>query len=180
MTTIELSKSEWLVLNNFAEDRECVATILPDLIKEYPNISKHEVAEIVYTLWQRGLISADINVVNKEIRLSETEEYANASYWFGLTEKGTSYWEEGAKVFDNGKIDWTDAWSGHFNFKKGEGFIDGTSIEVCREALQKIDTNKEWQIDMNSLVDSEISGFKAKYYKYIEGGHRITFKLKRR
>jgi hypothetical protein len=48
------------------------------------------------------------------------------------------------------------------------------------EGLKRTDTGKDLQIDWSSIAYSKIEGFMAKYYKYIPGGYRAIFKLKKR
>ena len=43
-----------------------------------------------------------------------------------------------------------------------------------------IEKRNKWEIDRNSLVDMPIDGFDAKYFKHIDGGYRIKFKIKKR
>jgi hypothetical protein len=61
--------------------------------------------------------------------------------------------------------------------KKGQGWIEGIAEKVCLEGLERLAQNALWQIDKTTLKHSAVDGFQAKYYKYIQGGHRIDFKL---
>ena len=179
------SKLEWLILASLANDTECVAMIWPYVKDTMPNISGHKLKDTIYSLYQRSFvyIASDTEPIDREDILAEetTNEYSTGNYYFGLTPAGVEFFEEASKEYDE-PIDWSNSWTASYG---QEGHIDGTSREVCLNQLINWNQKgygefKEWQVDMNSLVHSEIEGFKAKYYKYIPGGHRIAFKLKRR
>jgi hypothetical protein len=46
--------------------------------------------------------------------------------------------------------------------------------------LKGLPVDKKWDKDANTISHLEIDGFNAKYYKYLPGGHRITFKLRKK
>jgi hypothetical protein len=48
------------------------------------------------------------------------------------------------------------------------------------QGLKRTDTGNDLQIDWSTIAYSKIEGFMAKYYKYVQGGYRLTFKLKKR
>jgi hypothetical protein len=181
----ELTKLEWSILNSLANDGEAVTLMMGLIEFDFPGImqkiSQREIAEIVYTLYQRELLSEFYNKkVDYQTLINETSDYVDAAYWFGLTEAGYKCWEEYAPVYLGESIDWSDSWHADLNFEHQDGWIKGVSKEVCLENLEGIDKDNNWQIDRTTLVHSKIKGFQAKYYKYIQGGHQITFKLKKR
>ena len=182
------SKLELLILDSLSDDTECVASIWFHNEDELHDISGHKLKNTIYHLYERGLIyiEGETALLDREDILAEeaTNEYHTGNYYFGLTLAGVEFWEEARKECDE-PVDWSKTWTAHRDYNEQKGYIDGTSREVCLNAF--IESNqetrgnfKDWQVDMSSLVDSEIEGFQAKYYKYIPGGHRISFKLKRR
>jgi hypothetical protein len=177
----ELTNLEWNILESLSNDEETVALILSLIKKDFPEITTREVAQNIYSLYERGLIYEDNGKeVYLRTLLDESEDYMENVYWFGLTEAGCKYWEDFALEYGGESIDWSNAWKGHISIKSREGYIDGTSLETCLQGLDKIDDDIEWQIDRSTLVHSDIKGFQAKYYKYLQGGHNISFKLKKR
>jgi hypothetical protein len=168
----KINKLEWNILDSLSDDQECFATMY------IPRISKTKIKEIVYGLYQEGFLYEDTNqTVDYSTLMSETENYADAHYWFGLTQLGAESWEKYAKTYSGNNIDWSHAWRGHVDYKEKNGYIDGVSKEVCFNALKMVLTEKNWQIDIETIQHSKIDGFQAKYYKYIPGGHRITFTI---
>jgi hypothetical protein len=176
----ELTKLEWTILSSISDDEESVALILEIIRNDFRNISQKEVAETIYKLYQNGLVEDKKEAVDYETLINESEDYAGNYYWFSLTDVGFNYWEKFASIYSDGPNDWSKSWVAQPDYKMGEGFIDGASLEACLQGLDRIDDDKEWKIDRNSLIHSEIEGFQAKYYKHINGGHRITFKFVRR
>jgi hypothetical protein len=184
----EISKLEWLILGSLSNDTECVACIWPDMKESMPSITGYELKDVIYSLYKRGLIyiASETEPVDREDVLAEeiTNEYSTGNYYFGLTSKGVEVWEKATEKYDE-PVDWSKSWTANHDLERREGHIDGTSREVCLNRLKAWNENgygefKEWQVDMDSLIHSEIKGFQAKYYRYISGGHRISFKLKRR
>ncbi len=45
--------------------------------------------------------------------------------------------------------------------------------------LSKLFLDDKCSVDQATLRHSEIKGFQAKHYKYISGGHRIDFTIKK-
>ena len=172
-----LTELEWRILDSLSYDKECVATM------EIQGVSSQTVRNTVYELYKRNLIQADHEAVKSKILMKESEDYIEAYYWFGLTQSGAKYWEESAKRYSDVPVDWSRAWSSRLSYEKQEGYVEGTSLEVCFSAIDELNQNKyrnkEWLIDTNTFIHSEIQGFQATYFKYIEGGHRISFKLKK-
>ncbi len=176
-----LAKLEWNILDSLSNDEETIGLILSVIKDDFPDISLREVARSVFALYQQGLIVEDNQKdVALKTLLGESPDYRNNVYWFGLTEIGYKYWEEYALTYSGEPIDWSKAWASHFDFKNQNGNIEGVSLEVCLQALDKIDTEKDWQVDRTTLVNLKIEGFKAKYYKQMKGGCRISFSLKKR
>lgn len=182
------SKIELFILDCLSDNTECVASIWFHKEDELQNVSGHELKNTIYNLYKRGLIS-DRSVpepLSCEDIMAEdpTNEYHTGNYYFGLTPAGVEFWEE-ARRESGEPVDWSRSWHASYDTKKQEGHIDGTSKEVCLKELESWnkkprDSFKDWQVDMNSLIHLEIEGFQVKYYKYISGGHRISFKLRKR
>jgi hypothetical protein len=183
----QASKLELLILDCLSDDTECVASIWYHNEDELQNVSGEEFKNTIYELYKRGLINdpSMSEPISREDILDEetTNEYHIGNYYFGLTPAGVEFWEEACR--ESGEpIDWSKSWHASYDTKKQEGYINGTSKEVCLNELESWNKKpqgdlKDWQVDMNSLVHSEIEGFQAKYYKYISGGHRVSFKLNR-
>lgn len=172
---INLTKLEWAILNSLSDDQECPATICTLVQDEVPDASWQDVLNALYRLHQSGLIElTDGQLLRREILMSETKGNIDTPLWFGLTSTGCTAWESGAKS----PIDWSGAWCGHLDYESQKGHVEGTTREVCLGALTRLSPDKKFQIDMASLSHSELSGFQAKYYKHLPGGHRIDFKLK--
>jgi hypothetical protein len=176
----QLTKLEWSILDSLSDDREAVALILCLINDDFPLISQKEVAESVYKMYTQGLLFEFYNKsVDYEILLNESSDYADANYWFGLTAIGCKSWEENDPVYLGEPIDWSRAWTRYLDVVNKKGWIKGTSQEVCLTALKDLIKDEKWQVDTTTIVHSKIEGFQAKYYKYIEGGHKITFLLKK-
>jgi hypothetical protein len=177
----KLTLLEWKILNNLANDRECPATILPEVAEEVGNVSREEIIDALLKLFDKGLIDLpDGNGVTKKELLAEPEDNFGTRLWFGLTRSGCSAWEAHAKEYYGEFIDWSSAWTGFISYLDKKGYVDGISFDVCKKALDKILAHeKKWEIDRNSLEDMPIDGFYAKYFKHINGGHRIMFKIKK-
>jgi hypothetical protein len=171
----KITKLEWQILDSLSEDKECIAAV---------NISKNSKADIkktTYELYQKGLLYEVTNQsLDYNILMSETENAAEAHYWFGLTQLGAEYWEKHSRKYSGNYIDWSQACIGYLDFQKNEGYLDGTSKRVCLNSLQDLVHAKDRQIDVDTIQYSKTEGFYAKYFKYITGGHRITFKLSRK
>jgi len=177
----ELTKLEWSILDSLSDDEETIGLILSIIQHDYPYISSEEVAKCVYKLYQQGLLLEDKNKdIDLQTLLNESPDYRDNVYWFWLTEKGGEYLEQFAKSYSGEAIDWTKSWVSHINTKLNEGYVDGVSSDVCLRGLESIDIVKNWQIDRNTLACSQIDGFMAKYYKYVQGGYRVSFKLNKR
>ena len=171
-----ITKFEWCILDELSDDYECFASIYPNLLKDLPDTSSQDVQRGLYQLYKSGLIELmEGRLMQEEDLMSETEKSFDTKYWFGLTSTGCDAWESGAAP----PVDWSEAYTAHIDYKKQNGYIEGTTRKVCLRELNQLPIDKTFQIDMKSLSHSEIPGFQAKYYKYISGGHRIDFKLKR-
>jgi hypothetical protein len=177
-----LTKLEWTILNNLANDWECPATISPEVQSEINGTSRKEVLGTLYQLFERGLVALqDGGSLQLQTLLSESEDNFDTRLWFGLTQTGCFEWEKHAEQFSGNAIHWGQSWSGNISYLDAAGYVDGTTREVCVEALNRLlPDDTEWEIDRNTLQDSAIAGFDAKYYKYIHGGHRISFKLRKK
>ena len=177
-----LTKLEWTILNNLANDWECPATICPEVESEITSTSRDEVLGTLYELFQRGLVALqDGGSLQLQTLLSEPQENFDTRLWFGLTQSGCVEWEKHAEQFCGDAIHWAQTWSGNISYLDAAGYVDGTTREVCVESLNTLlPENTEWEIDRSTLQYSAIAGFNAKYYKYIQGGHRISFKLRKK
>ena len=177
----ELTDFEWNILDYLSDGRENVALIKKYLKDDFPSTSQKVVAETVFKLYQLGLLFEDKNkVVDFQSIMNESTDYIDNIYRFGLTDTGARLWQENALVYSGETINWSNAARGSFDFVNQEGYIEGVSKEACIALLEKTDQNETWQIDRNTLVYSQIEGFWAKYYKYMPGGYKINFKLKKR
>jgi hypothetical protein len=177
-----LTKLEWTILNNLSNDWECPATICPEVETEIEGTSRDEVLGTLYQLFEHGLVGLqDGGSLQLQALLSESKGNFDTRFWFGLTQAGCVEWEKHAKQFCGDAVDWAQAWSGNISYLDAQGYVDGTTRKVCIEALNTLlSDNTEWEIDKDTLQDSAIAGFNAKYYKYIHGGHRISFKLRKK
>jgi len=181
----ELTELEWNILDNVSDDWECPVTICPEVERDVPGSSRTEIIHTLYELHERGFLELmkGGNVDLAELMNDPPDDFGTR-YWFGLTTLGCSIWQSHAEQFGSETVDWSRSWVGHGPDVNGRGYVDGTSREVCLEALDHLirfahlTRDEDWEIDRSSLKDSAIDGFQAKYYKYIEGGHRISFKLK--
>jgi hypothetical protein len=175
-----LTKIEWNILDCLSDGVETVGLVFSMTKLDFPHITIKEIAENIFRLYQRELVTEDKNKkVDLKILLKESDDYRENIYWFGLSHSGCKYWEDYAKEYKGESIDWSQAWHVEMDFKRLEGYIDGVSLEACLIGIEKINTEKDWQVDKNTLVNSRIEVFKAKYYKEIKGGYRTTFKIKK-
>jgi len=177
------SKLDWYILDNLSNDWECLTTIYPEVAEFVSGISRENVVDAIHHLIKEGYIQIrGGHIFDKEALLSEPEEYLETKYWFGLTTLGCEAWEAHSVEYAGYPIDWTQAWSASISFENREGHIDGVSKEVCLAAINKelfLLREEPFEIDKKSMKYSKINGFNAKYYKYISGGCRISFKLRR-
>lgn len=170
---IILSKNEWLILSSLSDDRECLSSI------DEPELSRTEMVELLEGLYKRGLICIESGTLfERKKLLEEPDKHWDTAYWFGLTEKGCKEWEAHSQQYSGQPVDWSSSWKGEFFDDKREGYIEGVSEKVCMQALEN--HLKDIPFTIDSIKHKEIDGFQAKYYKYIAGGHRIDFKLKRK
>lgn len=190
----KLTKFEWSILDSLSDGIENVALILPMMKDEFPDTTRKDVAEVIYKLHKHGLVFEDKGKhVDYRTVTEEPSEYVRAVYWFGMTEAGASCWEQYAAEYSGEPVGWSRACEGHIDLEHEGGWVIGTSKGACLAWLEELeDPNKAWQwdkvwhsdeprqVDMSTLVHSEVEGFKPKYYKYLKGGHCIVFKLKKR
>ena len=170
-----MSKLEYTILDNLSDDLECPATICPEVQEEIRDASRQDVIDALCRLHESGLVALpDGTPLDREALIAEPEGNFDALYWFGLTASGCAAWEAGSET----PIDWSKMWSGRIDYEGRKGYVEGTSRDVCIAALPRLMPDKKEQIDMTSLSHSDISGFQAKYYKHLPGGHRIEFILK--
>ncbi|MFC1846670.1 hypothetical protein ACFLYS_01230 [Chloroflexota bacterium] len=152
-----------------------------------PTISGRKLKEAIYGLYKSSLIYIKVETAQidrEDILAKETNNrYSIGNFYFGLTQEGVKFWENASEEYGE-PLDWSNNWAAHYSPFRQDGYIDGSSQETCLKELMDFNrgtdgTSKEWKVDMNSLIHSDIEGFQASYYKYIPGGHRISFKLKR-
>lgn len=171
--TENLSRDEWFVLDSLADDWECLSSI------DGPEVSKINMIELLEGLYVKGLISIKKGVpFDRKILLEEPDEYWDTIYWFGLTEKGCNAWERNSQKYNGEPVDWSLSWRSCFSPEEG-GYIEGISEKVCIQVLKDYLRQNPLKINWRSIAHKNIKGFQAKYYKFIRGGHRIDFKLKR-
>ena len=184
----QVSELELLIIDCLSVDNGCVASIRYHEAEGLHDIPDVELKNAIYGLYKRGLIhdrGISEPIPRESIMAEDTSnQYHTGNYYFGLTPAGVEFWEE-ARRKNGDPVDWSRMWSAYTSPEQHEGYIDGTFREVCLNVLKSWNDNgldflKDWQVDMDSLMESEIEGFYATYYKYISGGHRIFFKLKRR
>ncbi|HBC87378.1 MAG TPA: hypothetical protein DCZ94_10520 [Lentisphaeria bacterium] len=174
-----MDKIDWLILNELSDDFESMNQIYP--LEKAMQAKRRDIIDRIEILIQKGLIKLLNDVdFDKETLLAEPENYPGTEFWFGLTEKGAGAFEKHAKKFDGSEIDWSGSYCIHRDFSDQTGYVEGTSEKVCLSSLSSILDDDEWIIDMTSLKHSDIPGFQAKYYKYLSGGHRIDFRIKKK
>jgi hypothetical protein len=174
-----VTKDKWLVLDTLADSLESIAQISANVEDSIP---AEKMNAIITELYGQGLVSIYCNNTHKSgenILSTENMRHNTDELYFGLTPAGAEAWERASVVY-NEPVDWSSSYVAARDFVAQIGHVDGVSREVCINALDKLTEDKVWQIDMNSLVESEITGFQAKYYKYMPSGYRISFRLTRR
>ncbi len=177
----DLTKLEWHILDGLAYDWECMSS-LPIEKSEFPDISKIEIIDCLQQLFGKGHIQLLHGMsFNREVMLAEPqEEYWDTKYWFGLTDAGCKTWEDYLDKYLGDPVDWSKVWSAQLSYEKEEGYVVGTTKEVCLKAFRKLKSGRnDFRIRRKLLKHSKIHGFDATYYKHIPGGHRIDFKLQR-
>ena len=101
----ELTKLEWNILDSLSDGKETVGLILSLIKDDFEGITTKEVAENVYSLFRRRLILEDNHInVRLQTLLSESINYIDNVYWFGLTEAGCKYWEQYALTYSGKSI----------------------------------------------------------------------------
>jgi hypothetical protein len=172
---------EWTILDNLSDDWECPATICKEVADAVPEATRQTVLRTLLSLHEQGLVRLQNgNRPDPQALLSEREEDFDTPHWFALTPEGCTRWERDSMTFSGSPISWSEAWSGHVDFASCKGHVDGTNEAVCLSALPRLLHDDKWTIDMTSLAHSEIPGFRAKYYKYLTGGHRIDFRIRKK
>lgn len=174
------SKLEWHILDNLSNDWECLTTIYPEVKKKIAEVNREDVVNSLHNLIKEGYLQIKGGQsFDKKALLSEPEEYFETKYWFGLTTLGCKAWEAHSVEYTGHPINWTQAWSASFSLENQQGHIDGVSKKVCLTAINKgLFRELGFEIDKKSMKYSKIDGFNPKYYKYISGGCRISFKLR--
>jgi hypothetical protein len=178
----ELDKLEWSILNSLSDDWECSTTICPEIEGQVDDTNRVAILRCLFNLHSRGLVTLqDGRALTLEDFLSERKDDFDTKFWFGLTEAGRAEWEKFSEKYSGASVDWTRAWVGCISYDRGRSYVDGTSLDVCTEALKQLfPDDTEWEIDWNTLESTSIEGFHAKYHKYLDGGQRISFQLKKK
>jgi hypothetical protein len=170
----DITELEWKILDSLSDALASTADM------QVQGLSLQELREKVYELYQRGILYAYNGPVEYDKLMSEPPEQVDIDneYGFGLTELGSECWEKGSKIYSDKPVDWTKA---RITILYPEwGYIEGTTEEICLAALEKIPDNSGWEAEKSTIVHEEIEGFKPYYHKYLTGGHRIKFRLKKR
>lgn len=172
----KINKLEWKILNDLSGALASTAAM------KKQGLSLQKLREKVYDLYQRGILYEDAKrMVEYDKLMTEPPEQVDldSEYAFGLTELGSEYWAEGSKKYAKKPIDWTRASIIIFHPQQGIGWVEGTTKEVCLAKLDEWPKENRWQADVSTIAHEEIEGFKPHYHKYLKGGHRITFKIKK-
>jgi|GEM_PF-6133670 len=89
-----ITKLQWLILNATADDWEAVSSILGDIQKIDPTVSKERMTESIRDLFSQGLVErmpldgqdpADLTDMNL--------------IWFSMTASGREMWDSEEKLF---------------------------------------------------------------------------------
>ncbi len=172
-----MTKLELAILDNLSDDRECPATICPEVQAQFHDISRQDVLNALCQLFDSGFINLiDGHSLDKDSLMAEPEGSFDTVFWFGLTAAGCLEWETNADP----PIDWSDMWRYNIDLQNMVGYIEGVSKDVCMRKLSQHNFHDKLDVDMGTLVHSSIKEFRAKYYKCLPGGHRIDFKMKMR
>ncbi len=173
-----MTKLEWLILSSTADDWESLKQMVPTVREDLPDVNLNDIAVSILDLLRIGYLrqmeSAEISLND----LLSAEEYPEGQFWFGMTTAGAEEWERSATSFGFDPPDWTPAYACCFETAKQSGWCDGVSLEVCMAAIKNVPGDSEVQEE--TIRIEQIESFAAKYYKRIQGGIRITFKLKKR
>lgn len=167
---------EWKILDSLSDG------LASTTVMQVQGLPLQELREKVYELYQRGILYACNGPVEYDKLMSEPPEQVDIDneYSFGLTERGSECWEKGSKIYSDEPIDWTKAKISILDPKQGCGYIEGATKGICLAALEEIPSYSGWEADKSTIVHEEIEGFKPYYHRYLTGGHRIRFKLKKR
>jgi hypothetical protein len=179
---VQISKLEWFIFDAMADGYESVSGIWQYVTGFISEVTDNELKNTIYNLYHHGLILVDgktkrlskIDILHEEI----SKESLIGNCYFGMTTKGAYAWEEASSQYGE-IIDWSDSTVSNLEYKTQRGYVEGISIQICLRKLGELILDNNWQIDMNSIIHSEIDGFRPKYYKYIPGGYRICFTLKK-
>jgi hypothetical protein len=175
----KLTKLEWEILNNLSDSWECPATICPEVASKVPNVSRMDILKVLHSLFIDNLVFIeDIKKIDLGELLSEPEDNFATKFWFGLTARGCEAWENQSVEFSGEPTTWSAVWFVFDSRQEGVGYVEGVSREVCVEGLKRVHPDSwEDKITDKCIEEKPIAGFHAEYYKYIEGGYRIDYKL---
>lgn len=167
-----LSEFEWKTLDALSDDVESIWSMtLGDGLS-----GSQDLAGCLISLLEAGLISrADSGTVSltEEELESDFDRRENARYWFVLTPDGCSEWERHSRKFRGEPVDWSTAWRAYIDATE-VGFVEGVSREICLEVLHsQLGDRGDW----NLVREQELEQFSPKYYKTLERGYRIDFRV---
>lgn len=170
-----MDKIDWEILDSLADDYESINQIYPPLKKIY-KLNIMEAKERIIHLLNEGYIFLMNDEMDSDKFREETDsEYSD--FWFGLTSKGADYWQETANEYGEEKVNWANHYVVRLDFTQGMGYICSQSKERCIKGLNNC--REQYLVDEASIIWSEVDKFKAKYYKELENGIKVTFRFKK-
>lgn len=181
----DITRLDWEILDSLSDDYESIEQIhqLLEAGGSFKgDFALQTILDRIELLYASNYVFLILNETfdRSKLQLEIEGKTGNRPYWFGLTNSGCAAWEACSERYGGEPIDWSSSWTSSYSLKNLQGHVDGASVEVCLEALDKIlPHDKEWEIDRESLGEMPIEGFDAKYYKHIKGGHRIKFRIKK-
>jgi hypothetical protein len=151
----------WAILDSLSDDFEAAPDILDYLTRLGISLSRFEIEQRLQELITRG-----------SIRHHEAD-----SKVYGLTTVGAATWETLGQTFSDEPIDWSKAWTLDVDMQEGKGSVTGVSMRACEIGVSQITRLLGVSILEGTSRHEIVPGFWAKYYKWIDGGHRISFEI---
>ena len=94
---------------------------------------------------------------------------------YGLTSAGSEAWEYLGPRYSDQRLDWSEAWVVHLDYERGIGRITGTTRAICESVLFGESTIDGLEIERDTLSHETVEGFWAKYHRWLNGGHQVSF-----
>ena len=156
---------DWAILDAVSDDPESLDSILRHLGNLEILVETDDVQSRLNQLVDSGCLAAEWD----------------QPVFYGLTTSGCELWERLDRTYSADEpLDWSKSWVCRLDWTHGTGCVVGATRSACEAALAKESATGGWEVDTTSIVHRPVEGFQAKYYKWLSGGHEISFSIRSR